>query len=102
MSGGYIAAASLGLIYWVGCYLFLGIANPAWWELCVLGGLGAFSTPRVWIGVRGLWQSARELPKHPDDVVNNKWLFVFEIARVFFSRGLLAGTALWVASKIVN
>ena len=99
MKGGYIGATGLGLFYWIGCYLFLGISHPAWWELCVLGGLGAFTTRSIQLGVVAGWQTAKELP---DDPINNMWLLAFDIVRVFFSRGLLAGTALWLASNVVS
>ena len=102
MRGGYISATALGVIYWIGCYVFLGISHPAWWELCVLGGLGAFASHNIRLGILAGWQTAKEMPKHPGDVVNNKWMLAIEIVRVFLSRGLLAGTALWLISKVAG
>ena len=121
---GFVSAFAAGCIYAIGCSWLLEIV-PAWWELFLVCGIGAFCSHVVWVYVRAMWLVV--LDARPENRVENQrtqaavdqtlalrgepvgeplrpdeglrlMFFSLSLLWLFASRGLLAGTvlsALW-------
>lgn len=118
---GFLYALAAGGVYAIACSSLLNAA-PAWWELALVCGVGAFCSPLVWGWIRAMWLIVLEArPDHdledqrtqaavnqilalrgepadeplPRDERVRLVFFCLSLFWLFASRGLLTGTALW-------
>lgn len=118
---GLFSALAAGIVYDNGMFFALG-AVPAWWELVLVCGTGAFCSPVVWAWMHGMWLVVLEArpenrlkdeqtqamvdqifalrgepagePLKQDESLRLTF-FCVSLLWLFASRGLLVGTALW-------